>query len=215
MNPWLEAVGWIGSALVVFSLTQARVLRFRWLNLTGSVIATAYNAVVGIWPFAAMNAAIALINVYWLWRLQRTRHDAATYEVVEVAPDDAYLLHVLRTHAADIAAWAPAFTAVPADDERRSAFLVQRGDETVGVVEVGDDGGGTGVVLLDWVSQRFRDFTPGEFVYRRSGVFAERGSTRLVVPASTRRDERYLTRVGFEDVGGVWTRAVGPAQFVP
>ncbi|GAB2474543.1 YgjV family protein [Xylanimonas ulmi] len=208
MNPWLEAIGWLGSILVVLSLTQARVLRFRWLNLTGSVIATVYNAVVGIWPFVAMNAAIALINVYWLWRLHRTRHDAATYEVVEVAPDDAYLLHVLRTHAEDIAHFAPAFAAVPGDGERRSAFLVQRGDETVGVVEVGDAGNGTGVVLLDWVSRRFRDFTPGEFVYRRSGVFAAQGFTRLLVPPTARADERYLTRVGFVPADGGWIHPV-------
>ena len=111
MFPWLEIAGWVGSALVVLSLTQARVFRFRWLNLTGSLIATTYNAILGIWPFFAMNAAISLINIYWLRRLTRERHDAAVYEVVEVAPDDAYLLHVLRTHAADIAGFAPGFVA--------------------------------------------------------------------------------------------------------
>ncbi len=38
----LELIGWIGSALVILSLTQARVLRFRWLNLTGAVLAVLY-----------------------------------------------------------------------------------------------------------------------------------------------------------------------------
>jgi hypothetical protein len=32
---------------------------------------------VGIWPFVAMNAAISAINVYWLLRLNRERHDAS------------------------------------------------------------------------------------------------------------------------------------------
>ena len=32
---WLDLVGWAGSALLVFSLLQARVLRFRVLNLFG------------------------------------------------------------------------------------------------------------------------------------------------------------------------------------
>ena len=32
----LETVGWVGSALVVASLTQGRVLRFRMLNLVGA-----------------------------------------------------------------------------------------------------------------------------------------------------------------------------------
>ncbi|QAY71345.1 hypothetical protein [Xylanimonas protaetiae] len=207
MNPWLEAFGWLGSILVVWSLTQARVLRFRWLNFVGAVLATAYNAIVGIWPFFAMNLAIALIDAYWLWRLHRTRHDDATYQVVEVEPDDAYLLHVLRTYADDIAGFSPGFAAVPAAGERRAAFLVQKGDETVGVVEIADEGGGTGVVLLDWVSRRFRDFTPGEFVYRESGIVAGKGFTRLVVPPTSRTDARYLTRVGFHLEDGVWSRA--------
>ncbi|MFI6424733.1 hypothetical protein [Promicromonospora sp. NPDC050880] len=208
MLPWLEIAGWVGSALVVLSLTQARVLRFRWLNLTGSVVATAYNAIAGIWPFVAMNAAISLINVYWLWRLNRERHDAAVYEVVEVAPDDAYLLHVLRTHAADIAGFAPGFVAVPEPGEERSAFLVQRGDETVGVVEVRDAGDGAGVVELDWVSKRFRDLTPGEFVYRRSGIFAAKGFDRVVVPQAAPSEHAYLSGVGFRPQDGAWVRDV-------
>lgn len=208
MIPWLEIAGWAGSALVVLSLTQARVLRFRWLNLIGSLVATAYNAILGIWPFVAMNAAITLINVYWLWRLNRERHDAAVYEVVEVAPDDAYLLHVLRTHAADIARFAPLFVTVPRPGEDRSAFLVQRGDETVGVVEVRDAGDGVGVVELDWVSKRFRDLTPGEFVYRRSGIFAAKGFDRVVVPEAGSGDLTYLRSVGFRPQSDGWVRDV-------
>ena len=64
MSTWLEVIGWVGSILVVLSLMQARVLRFRWMNLIGAVIATGYNAWVGVWPFAAMNAAISIIDVY-------------------------------------------------------------------------------------------------------------------------------------------------------
>ncbi|MFD6443567.1 hypothetical protein ACFWEJ_00595 [Promicromonospora sp. NPDC060204] len=208
MFPWLELAGWVGSALVVLSLTQARVFRFRWLNLTGSLIATTYNAILGIWPFFAMNAAISLINIYWLRRLTRERHDAAVYEVVEVAPDDAYLLHVLRTHAADIATFAPGFVAQPGPGEERSAFLVQRGDETVGVVEVRDGGDGAGVVELDWVSMRFRDLTPGEFVYRRSGIFAAKGFDRVVVPQPAPGEHAYLRGVGFRPEGDTWVREV-------
>ena len=208
MFPWLEIAGWVGSALVVLSLTQARVLRFRWLNLIGSLVATSYNAILGIWPFVAMNAAISVINTYWLWRLNRERHDAGVYEVVEVAPDDAYLLHVLRTHARDIATFAPGFVPVPEPGEERSAFLVQRGDETVGVVEVRDAGDGVGVVELDWVTRRFRDFTPGEFVHRRSGIFAAKGFARVVVPRADHHDLAYLRGVGFRPEGSAWVRDV-------
>lgn len=221
MNVWLEVIGWVGSGLVVWSLMQARVLRFRWMNLAGSVIAAGYNAWVGIWPFAAMNAIIAVIDTYWLVRLYREAHDAEVYEVVEVQPDDAYLRHVLGIHAKDIAEFHPGFDAgaTPADPfapDPRSAFLIVRRDETVGSVIVRDLGDGTAAVELDWVSPRFRDFTPGEFVHRSSGIFSGKGFTRVVWdnPAAGARD--YLTRVGFAPEGGIgstgvterWVRAV-------
>ena len=210
---WWQVIGWVGSGLVVLSLMQARVLRFRWMNLGGAVVATVYNAVFAIWPFAAMNGAIAVIDLYWLWRLQRERHDSAVYEVVEVSPDDAYLQHVMNVHAADIARFrqpapAPAPAPVGATGGRRLAFLVVRGDETVGVVLVSAVGEGVGYVELDWVTPRFRDFTPGEFVYRRSGVFAAHGFRRLVAPTGA---TDYLTRVGFRLEADRWVREVAAA----
>ena len=212
--PWWEVVGWAGSVLVVVSLMQARVWRFRVMNLAGAVLATAYNAVFGIWAFAAMNGAIAVIDVYWLWRLRRERSDAAVYAVVEVASDDAYLRHVLAVHADDVAR----HRTVPAEvvgealadgPHGELAFLVVRGDETVGVVLVRVEDDGTGTVLLDWVTPRFRDFTPGEFVYRDSDVFARHGLRRLVVPTAPAGAVAYLERVGFRRVDErAWERAV-------
>jgi len=236
----LEVIGWAGSLLVIVSLMQARVLRFRVLNLVGAFLATVYNAVIGIWPFAAMNAVITVIDIYWLWRLTRERHDDQVYAVVEVAPDDAYLQHILRVHRDDIASFQPGFTgadlstpgvsaagasgpagaatggadasdlvgAVPAAaGDGRASFLVVRGDETVGVVVVRGVGEGVGRVELDWVSPRFRDFTPGEFVYRRSGVFAGHGFRTLVVEPGPKSTE-YLQKVGFRPRDGVWERQV-------
>jgi hypothetical protein len=216
----LDIVGWISSILVVWSLMQARVLRFRVMNLAGASLATVVNAMLGIWPFAAMNGVIAVIDVYWIWRLTRERHDEAAYEVVEVGVDDAYLRHVLGVHADDVAATHPTFSmaavAGPSDAEapgaaaERSAFLVMRGDETVGMVLVRDTGAGVGEVELDYVTQRFRDFTPGEFVYRKSGVFADKGFTTLVADAGPGTSEHY-GRVGFQRVDGHWERPVGAA----
>ncbi|MGB7982756.1 MAG: hypothetical protein WCF36_18400 [Candidatus Nanopelagicales bacterium] len=214
----LVVFGWISSILVVWSLMQARVLRFRVMNLTGAAIAAIVNAMLGIWAFAAMNGAIAVIDAYWIWRLTRQRHDEAAYEVVEVGIDDAYLHHLLRVHADGVAATHPTFSMRPVagadgsdppeDGAGRSAFLVLHGDETVGVVLVRDAGAGVGEVELDYVTERFRDFTPGEFVYRRSGVFADKGFTRLAVQAQP-ESSAYYEKVGFQPVEGRLERLVG------
>ncbi len=217
----LEIFGWVSSGLVVLSLMQARVLRFRVMNLVGAAMATLYNSALGIWPFAAMNAAITVIDIYWLIRLLRERHDEAAYQVVEVGIDDAYLAHLLRVNAADVRTVYPDFEVPVAGsaggpmggpeaggtEQDRSAFLVLRGDETVGMVVVRDAGSGVGQVELDYVTHRFRDFTPGEFVYRSSGIFADKGFDRLRL-RDVPGERGYYERVGFHQVDGYWERPV-------
>jgi hypothetical protein len=179
------------------------------MNLVGAVLAVAYNTVLGIWPFAAMNAIIAAIDTYWIARLQRERHDPTAYSVVEVGAADAYLGHVIGVHLDDIRSFQPSYAAPGGqDDARRWAFVVQRDAETVGAVVVRDEGDGSGVVELDYVTPRFRDFTPGEFVYERSGVFAAHGLRTLVAEPELARQTAYLRRVGFHDEAGRMVREV-------
>ncbi len=206
----LELIGWVSSGLIVLSLAQARVLRFRWMNLGGAVLAVGYNTVLGIWPFAAMNAVIAAIDAYWIARLRRERHDPTAYSVVEVRPTDAYLGHMIGVHLRDIRAFQPSYAPPTDGDGRRWAFLVQRDAETVGAVVVRDAGDGAGVVELDYVTPRFRDFTPGEFVYERSGVFAAHGLRRLVAEPELARQTAYLGKVGFRAEAGEMVRELAP-----
>ena len=208
----LEAIGWIGSILIVWSLVVARVLRFRWMNLIGAVLATGYNAAIGVWQFAFMNLAITVIDIYWLIRLYREAHDEQVYRVLPVDADNNFLRHVLAEHEDDIRAHEPAFEldgdSGTAAGGTRHTFLVVRGDEAVGVVAVRDEGDGLGLVELDWVKERFRDFTPGEFVYRQSGVLADAGFSRLEVSPHEATDRDYLARVGFTSQGDRLVRDV-------
>ncbi len=193
--PWLDIIGWAGSALLIYSVMQARVLRFRVLNLVASAILAGFNAALGIWPMVAMNVALCGINLWHIRSLVTTRHDEDTYEVLEVGANDEYLRHLLRVHQADILRFQPDFVWDGAA-EGNVAFLVQRVDETVGVVLVHDAGDGVARVVLDYVTPRFRDFSPGEFVWRRSGALRDRGFRSVITP--TRMVAPYYARLGFE-----------------
>ena len=82
----------------MYSLLQSRVLRFRVLNLAACAILVVFNGLIEVWPMVAMNLVLCAINLWFIMRLVRERHDAAAYEVLEVQPDDEYLRHVLRVH---------------------------------------------------------------------------------------------------------------------
>jgi hypothetical protein len=144
-----------------------------------------------------MNAVLAGINVWFLAKLLRARHDRAAFEVIEVGRDDAYLRHLLEVHADDIQryqpGWSPERTA-----ERDHAFVVLHGNETVGVVLVDADHD-VARVKLDYVTPRYRDFTPGEFVWRDSGVLTALGFKHVMTPPDM--VDAYYARVGFRPNG--------------
>ncbi|WP_433392876.1 hypothetical protein [Micromonospora sp. KLBMP9576] len=196
---WLELIGWTGSALLVWSLLQTRILRLRALNLIGCLILIGYNGAVQVWPMVGLNIVLAVINVWYLRAMLATRHDDATYQVVEVGVGDQFLAHTLSVHAADIARFNPGFRWPPDSSAARTAFLVVRADEVVGVVLSHAEADGVAQIDLDYVTRRFRDFTPGEFVYRRSSLFTDRGFRRVVTPPGMLAP--YYHRLGFRPEG--------------
>lgn len=202
----VEAIGWLGSAVLIVSLLQSRVMRFRVLNLSASAVLVFYNAVVGVWPMVAMNAVLVGINLVFIVRLLRQRHDPRVYDAVPIGPDEPFLRHLLHRHADDVAAFNPDLRGRTPDElaaSARHAFLVSSGDEVVGVVLTREgDAPGEQQVLLDYVLPAFRDFTPGEFVFRSDGPFAALGTQRVVASPGMAASESYLRTVGFRPEGG-------------
>ncbi len=198
---WLDLLGWSGSALLIYSLMQARVLRFRVLNLVACVVLVVFNALLEIWPMVAMNIALSGINLYFIRKLVSQRHDEKAFEVLEVGPTDEYLRHVLRVHGRDILKYQPDLVWDGAAPGRR-AYLVQHGDETVGVVLAHTEEPGVLQVELDYVTPRFRDFSPGEFVWRHSRLLSDEGVHRVVSPPGMVGP--YYDRIGFRREGEVY-----------
>jgi hypothetical protein len=205
---WLDLLGWAGSALLIVSLLQARVLRFRLLNLVAGLMLVAFNALIMVWPMVAMNLATSTINLWMIRKLLRDRHDHSAFRVLAVRSDDTYLGYFLGVHRADLTRYQPDFTwdGVPRDDRR--PFVILKGDETVGVVVLRIDEVDSKVahVELDYVTRRFRDFSPGEFVWRESGMLRQLGIATVVTsPAMV---DPYYPRVGFTRVGDSYVLAV-------
>lgn len=197
---WLEVVGWVGSAILVWSLLQTQLRRLRVINLVGCLVLIVYNTVNQVWPMVGLNVVLAGINLYYLWRMAQDAHDARAYEVLEVSGDDEYLRHVLRVHKADVRRYNPGFVHDPFTGD--PSFLVLKGDEMVGVVIVRDAGEGTAQIVLDYVTQRYRDLSPGEFVLGADGPFRKRGFRRILTPPGM--VEPYYERLGFHREGDAY-----------
>ncbi|WP_182113659.1 MULTISPECIES: hypothetical protein [unclassified Actinotalea] len=209
--PVLEVIGWLGSALLVASLLQTRVLRFRVLNTISCVVLIGYNAALGVWPMAVMNVVLTVINITVVVRATRARHDPLTYDAVPMGVAEPFLRHLLARHAADIRTFNPE---LPDDaaSQAEHAFVVSTGDTVVGVVlaRAGEQPGEQ-EVLLDYVLPPYRDFTPGEFVFRPDGPFAALGTRRVVASPGMTSSARYLRAVGFVERDGRQVLDLAPA----
>ena len=207
--PVLEIFGWIGSAVIVASMMQQRILRLRVVNLVGAMMLVFYNGALGVWPMVGLNAVLSAVQAVNIYRLLSTRHSDADYDVVAVRPDDPYLMYLVRQHATDLTRFTPTFHPAESPQQSDAAFLIMKGTETVGYVLLHDAGDGVAQVDLDYVTEKYRDLTPGEFVFRRSDALRDAGYRKVVTPPGVR--DAYYGRIGFDRVGDRYELVLGDA----
>jgi len=201
---WVELIGYVASALIVFSLTQARILRLRIIGLVGSAVFMLYGFLIGSIPLVITNVTTAGINVWHVWRITTGRED---FSILEVAVDSAYLNRFLEFHRDDIAAAQPDFRGVRAGD---TVVMLLR-DMVPTVVVIGRPRGDEFRVFLDYAIPRYRDFKLGKWFYdRRADYFARLGTDTIVATGRTDIQRRYLKTAGFTlRPDGKWARPVG------
>ena len=61
----VEVLGWVGSALLVYSVLQTRILRLRLFNGVASALLVIFNAAIAVWPMVALNVTLTTINALY------------------------------------------------------------------------------------------------------------------------------------------------------
>ena len=200
--PVWEIIGWTGSALVVISLVIPSIRKFRTLNLVGSLIATVYNITFGIWPYAAMNAVITIIDIYWLIRLHKGAKQE--YRILSVDPESEIVADFVKRHETSMSENFPRFSKEQLPGA--SVYLTMCGNELVGLFA--HEAGGEGArVLVDFVTERHRDLKPGKVLYADSTV-RRSAAPALIVDEGVAADPGYFRKMGFEPQGGALVRAI-------
>ena len=70
-NILLEIFGYIGTALIILSMTMKSINKLRMLNISGSVISVIYSLLISAWPTVILNVCLASINTYHLIKAHR------------------------------------------------------------------------------------------------------------------------------------------------
>lgn len=191
----IEAVGYLGSALLIVSMTRTSILKLRLFGLVGSVFFLAYSLLIKAYPIAVVNVVIASVHIFFLRQLLSKKIEF--FKILEVLPESKYLEYFLEFHADEIASFQPGFVYRPESGQIR-AFILR--DLVPAGLFIGRACRDHSVeVQLDFVIPQYRDFRVGEFVYsKRSGLFRDPQCTRAWSRFGHSSHNEYLERMGFE-----------------
>lgn len=190
----IEAVGYLGSALVIVSLLMTRILRLRAIGLMGSTTFLVYGVLIGSVPIIITNVVLMIINVTFLWRATRVTE---WFYLLEVHPESRYLEEFLRFYQDDILVYQPDWNGEVADSDL--TVLVLR-DMQPAMAIVGTVTNDTMELRLDYAIPRFRDYRMGRFLYDSNAkFFTGKKISTIAASARTKHYVRYLEKMGFTE----------------
>ena len=192
--------GYVASALVVVSLAMTSVVRLRFISLLGAVTFVVYGILIESVPIVLTNAAITVINV-WFLRKEFASGTPAGFDLgaSRIRPDSPFLRDFIDFHLIDIHRFQPDFVLSTGDDVE--SWLLSRDGLPAGLL-IGRRQGSTLTIDLDYVLKPYRDSRLGRWLFGRgSEVFRRDGITTVRSHGSTDTHRKYLERMGFEATG--------------
>lgn len=199
----IELIGYLGSFLVLVSFLMTSVFKLRVINTIGSIVFTIYAIIIKSYPTAVMNFCLVLINIRFLWKMRHTGHQ---YELVKLDPDDAYLQYILARQQKDIESCFPHLGMNPNinESEVNRAYIITCNGNPAGIT-IGKESDGTFNLRLDYSFSEYRDFSIGQFLMRK---LKEEGIHTLIYDGPTENHIPYLTKMGFQELGGHYERVL-------
>lgn len=194
-NMIIEAVGYLGSLLVLVSFLMVSVVKLRVVNTVGSFIFMVYALIIRSYPTAIMNFCLVLINLRFLYRLHKA--DEKNYDLVHVDKNDSYLRYFLDSYGEDIEKCFPG-NGLDLNEVNRAYMIVCEG-KPVGLT-LGRAEDEKMELLLDYSIPQFRDLSIGKYLY---GKLPEEGIRTLIYNGPTQNHLEFLEKMGFvkEDNG--------------
>lgn len=65
---WVETIGYTAMVLVAISIMMNNMKLLRILNMAGAIVFIVYGLLIVSWPVVILNAFLALVNFYYLFK---------------------------------------------------------------------------------------------------------------------------------------------------
>lgn len=192
----LDYLGYLASAIILVSLLMTSARKLRWINLIGALTFAVYGFLTKVYPVFVMNAAIALINIYYLAKMYGSKD---YFRILPIDQNSVYLKHFLAYYRSDIAKYVDASN-VDVDGSTIS-FYILRNVVPAGVFVANAISKETLRIDFDYVVPTYRDFKMGHYIFKeQSAIFKDKGYRRLVTYTDNEKHERYLLKMGFTEI---------------
>jgi ribosomal protein S18 acetylase RimI-like enzyme len=195
MNTLYEIIGYTGSVLVALSLSMKNIRLLRKLNLAGAFIFSMYGLIIGAFPVFVLNGYIALIDVYYLYKMYKTKE---LFQMVSVQDNKhKYLIMFLDFYWDDIKKYFPGFSRKTI--EEAESFFLLRDLRPVGLFIYKKISDKEIMIELDYVIPDYRDMKSGEYLYNTEVKYLKKeGYEKLITKTEIEVHKKYLEHLGFK-----------------
>ncbi len=191
-----EILGYVASVIILLAMMMNSILKLRIVNLVGSTLFAIYGGLIGSYPVLIVNAAIALTNVYYLFKFFTIKE---YFKTIEVRGNNLYLKEFLDFYNNEIKKYFPKFKYEP--EKNRYSFFILRNMNVAGIFMAREYAPGTLFITLDFATPEYRDFKVGKYVYTEyAKKFLADGFTKLIArPSNVKAHNKYLAKMGFRE----------------
>ena len=208
MESYYEIIGYIGSFLVALSLSMKNIRLLRRINIVGAFTFSMYGLIIGAMPVFALNGYIVLIDIYYIYKMYKTKEQFKMVPVLDKTHN--YLKLFLEFYSKDIKKYFPKF-----EQDRISefdCFFLLRDLRPVGLFVFEKISDKEIKIHLDFVIPDYRDFKSGKYLYNTEVKFLkEKGRERLITESDVPEHIKYLENIGFQkttDDGSLFVKRI-------
>ncbi|MHC1704703.1 MAG: hypothetical protein AB9846_12415 [Tenuifilaceae bacterium] len=199
----LQWIGYTASVIIAVSMMMSSIVKFRWINLVGAITFSIYGFLIGAIPVGFLNGFIVIVDIYYLSIIYTKKE---IFEILEIRPENKYLIRFIEFHNEEIQRFFPGFTYKP--DMNTVSFFILRNMAVAGLYLAHREDGNILKVGLDYVIPEYRDFKNGKYVYLRlRDRFIDAGYTKVMAEGNSIKYIKYLKKLGFkEDTNGMFIK---------
>ncbi len=190
----IVALGYIASIFLAFSLLVSNALKFRWLNLGGTIFFILYGLLINAYPVIIANSILLVINGYQLVKLYLSKE---SFEMLPFENEGILLTKFVEFYRKDIALFFPNFSF----NYRPSqiSFIVIRDLVIANIFVANLNEKGDAVVEINYTLNKYRDYKIGRFIFEREKEYLiSKGVKNIVYENMTNKSHlRFLKVMGF------------------